>query len=163
ALSFRKAVRADGLHEFLDAVLAQLGCCHAFRVHSMSIGGGGGQWSVRGIEWIDLEERQMLRILNLLLSGSLLAILVSCGGSPLPAADPALDGAELLPAPGPQQDSSLSDERPQDRQQPWESSRSAAGMDAGSQFVAGRDWFSSSMGVSENGEAARLSAAPGTN
>ncbi|MCB1187857.1 PQQ-binding-like beta-propeller repeat protein [bacterium] len=44
---------------------------------------------------------------------------------------------------------------PDDAEQPWE--RSALAIDSSSDFTAGRDWFSASSGVTENGEAARLS------
>ena len=90
-------------------------------------------------------------------------LLNACGGlgAKLDSAPAVPDGSTSHPS---LPDSSFPTQLPQDGQQPWESGeRSAAAINAGSEFTAGRDWYSSSPeGVSENGEAARITSPAGS-
>ena len=94
-----------------------------------------------------------------LLPASLLAMLLaSCGGSTTvqsPASLP-VEKAELPEMAGIQWPAEL----PADALQPWE--REASGISAESEFLPGREAFSSSLaGASENGEATRLESSTG--
>jgi outer membrane protein assembly factor BamB len=91
-----------------------------------------------------------------------LPLLGSCGGSGINGFDQ-LNSSES-PIPGQSQlETAFPAELPADALQPWETDeKSVSGIDAGSDFTAGRDWFlGSANGISENGEAARLFSGPG--
>ena len=86
-------------------------------------------------------------------------LLGGCGGSGNSSPDPSPSMEITIPGQS-QLETAFPAELPADALQPWETEeRSISGIDSGSDFTAGRDWFSSSSnGVSENGEAARIAS-----